>query len=326
MTWLTAAPPAKLNLFLEVTARRPDGYHDLDTVFVAVDWRDQLRIRPRDDDQIRLAITRDEVDWTDAAGTPEPMPIPTDDRNLVVAALRAFHQRFGGPAGWDAELVKSIPAGAGMGGASSDAASALSLAAEHVRIDRQSTRLANLALQIGSDVPFFVSGHAAAHATGRGQRLTELPMPDSAVGFVVVYPAAEISTGGVFGQCRVPAHPVDSQPLRTALMGGHWNTVGDAIVNRLQAPAVGGCPALRQALGWLESNTTERWWMTGSGSACFCMARSPADGQTLANRLRRHCPFLARVRWVCPTTPRMTANSHTHREPVTWKSPKSESN
>ena len=298
MTWLTAKPPAKLNLFLEVTARRADGYHDLDTVFLAVDWHDRLRIRPRVDDQINLTVTRDEDDWTYAAGQPEPMPIPTDDRNLVVEALRAFAGNFGGPAGWDVELTKSIPAGAGMGGASSDAASALLLAAEHVGVDR--SMLADLALQIGSDVPFFTSGHAAAHAAGRGERLTELPIGNPDAAFVVVYPAVEISTGQIFSRCEIPNSPMDSGPLRSALAGGHWNTVGELVVNRLQAAAVGGCPALRQALGWLQSNATERWWMTGSGSACFCIAGSPADGRALADRLRRRCSFAARVRCVCP--------------------------
>ncbi len=168
--------PAKLNLFLHVTGRRPDGFHDLETVFQLVDLYDTLDISVRLDGQIRR----------------EPAPSDallaqlTDEEDLTVRAARLLQQQSGTRLGANIHVQKRIPAGGGLGGGSSDAACVLNALNLQWRLNWPAERLAALGLALGSDVPVFLQGRNA-FASGRGEELTPLSLP--ARWFLIVFPA-----------------------------------------------------------------------------------------------------------------------------------------
>lgn len=181
----TARAPAKLNLGLEIVGRRPDGYHELATIFVAVRPEDDLAIAPADGPSLA-------VDDPALAG----------DDNLALHALRLLAERAGIAPNAAVALQKSIPAAAGLGGASSDAAAVLRLARELWQLPMPDTELVILAAALGSDVPFFLRGGCAL-ATGRGEVLSPLPPPRDAW-FVLVSPRFDIprKTATLYGALR----------------------------------------------------------------------------------------------------------------------------
>ena len=163
--------PAKINLFLEIHGKRHDGFHELETVMSTVNLYDRLRFRLRGDDQIRLSIAnRHSRDFGS-------VHIPDDDRNLVVKALKLLRSRSSAPSnhalGCDVTLFKKIPAEAGLGGASSNAAAALIAGNQFWDLGFSRNQLEGMAAELGSDVPFFLSGGAAI-CRGRGEKVTPL--------------------------------------------------------------------------------------------------------------------------------------------------------
>ena len=176
--------PAKLNLFLHIVGRRPDGYHELQSCFQFVDLCDDIYLQVRADGQIRRA--------RGAAGVPE-------DSDLCVRAARALKAASGSPLGADIDVVKRIPMGAGLGGGSSDAATCLVALNQLWDLNLPTDTLAALGLQLGADVPVFVHGRAA-WAEGVGEKLTPLYPPQSPeeVNYLIIKPNVFVSTGEVF--------------------------------------------------------------------------------------------------------------------------------
>jgi len=172
--------PAKLNLFLHVTGRREDGYHSLQTAFQLVDLCDTLDIRPRDDGTIRRV-----------EGPPEIDP----EADLAVRAARLLQARTGCKLGADIWLRKVVPAGGGLGGGSSDAATVLVALNQLWATGLAAGQLAGLGLELGADVPVFVHGRSA-WAEGVGEVLEPLELPPR--WFAVVHPGVAISTAEVF--------------------------------------------------------------------------------------------------------------------------------
>ena len=200
--------PAKLNLFLHVTGRRPDGYHDIETAFQLVDLQDELTIESRTDGRI----------------VREPAPSDTllaslgDDEDLTVRAARLLQQASGSHLGASIHVAKRIPAGAGLGGGSSDAACVLKALNEQWGLHWPAQQLAELGLQLGSDVPVFVYGHNA-FASGRGELLTPLQLARR--WFVIVDPGISISTRELFAAADLTR---DTPPLTMRALpagGGH---------------------------------------------------------------------------------------------------------
>ncbi len=262
--------PAKLNLFLHVIGRRADGYHLLQSLFVLIDWADTLHFELRDDG--RLARH-------DAGPA-----LPADD--LCLRAARALQSASGTAQGADITVSKQVPAGAGMGGGSSDAASTL-LALNrlwHLNWPRQ--QLAEVGLKLGADVPFFIGGHSA-FVEGIGERLTALNLPQ--LQFAVVKPPAAIATREIF------EHPALRRDTQAVIVAGSPEEAGRRGApaawlegfgkNDLQYPAEDRCAEVAQAARWLEARYGNSR-MTGSGSAVFArvgtaappMATSPAAG------------------------------------------------
>jgi len=244
------AAPAKLNLFLHITGRRPDGYHLLESVFMLIDWCDTLHFELRTDGQ----ITR-----TDLATCGEPLPA----EDLVVRAARALQKASGTSLGVHIGLEKRIPSQAGLGGGSSDAASCLLALQRLWGVRLPPGELRALALQLGADVPFFLCG-GNAWVQGVGDQITPLALP--AARFVVVKPPAGLPTDAIF---RAPTLKRDTE---TATIRGFAANANGPVYefghNDLQPVAQALCPQIGQSLDWLSMQHLNGR-MTGSGSAVF---------------------------------------------------------
>ncbi|MFZ2288063.1 MAG: 4-(cytidine 5'-diphospho)-2-C-methyl-D-erythritol kinase [Halopseudomonas yangmingensis] len=198
MHTLTLPAPAKLNLFLHVTGRRADGYHQLQTLFQFLDISDTLHFQRRDDGQIRL--------------TPELPGVPVES-NLVVRAAHLLQQASGTSLGADIRLEKRLPMGGGIGGGSSDAATTL-LGLNHLwKTGLSLEQLAVLGLQLGADVPVFVQGRAA-WAEGVGEQLTPVEIDEP--WYLLVVPDCHVSTAEIFSDERLTrdTSPITLQAFR----------------------------------------------------------------------------------------------------------------
>lgn len=289
-------PPAKLNVFLELCGKRADGYHELDTVMIPIDWCDELTVRRRDQPGTRLR-----VDWSPSAAViasrlgivgedrERLLGIPNDQRNLVVQALNHFGDRFGIASGFDVTLRKQIPAGAGLGGASSDAAAALTCAAQLHELAGFPDELSSIGAKIGSDVPFFLglggTRCAAMRARGRGERLQPVAV-GTQLHFVVVYPAESLSTASIYAQSRLPDQPVSADNMIAALALGELRAIANETLNRLMEPARKKTQRIDQILKRLWQCDLIGCQLTGSGSACFGIAETAVIASQAAETLR----------------------------------------
>jgi 4-diphosphocytidyl-2-C-methyl-D-erythritol kinase len=246
--WTTWPAPAKLNLFLHVTGRRADGYHELQTLFQLVDLADEIRIRGRDDG----AIVR----------TAGPADVPAED-DLVVRAARRLRERAGDPTlGAEVAVTKRIPLGGGLGGGSSDAATVL------VALDRLwglglgRDALAALGLELGADVPVFVRGSTAL-ATGVGERLQ--PVEVARAWFAIVHPGVAVATGPVF---QAPELTRNSETITiTGSFSPGWPERDLPGRNDLEPVVRSRHAPVRAALEWLGRRGRAR--LTGSGACVF---------------------------------------------------------
>jgi 4-diphosphocytidyl-2-C-methyl-D-erythritol kinase len=263
------AAPAKLNLFLHVTGRRADGYHLLQTVFQMLDHGDTLDFDVRSDGQI--------VRTTDVPGVPA-------EQDLVVRALRllqaAYEKRHGRPApGIDVAVHKILPMGGGLGGGSSDAATAF-LAANHLwQAGFTREQLMALALPLGADVPFFIFGETG-FAEGVGEALQAVAGPD--VWFVVIEPGVAVPTPAIFSAAGLTRN---TNAVTISDFSRHL-TASQGLTgfgrNDLQAVAVTLFPPVAQAIDWLSTYGDAR--MTGSGACVFCAFATEAEAdQVLAD-------------------------------------------
>jgi len=248
MQTLTLPAPAKLNLWLHIIGRRPDGYHELETVFQFLDHGDELRFALREDGVIRL--------HTEIAAVPH-------DSNLIVRAARKLQEQSGTTLGADIWLTKVLPMGGGIGGGSSDAATTLLALAHLWQLDWDEDRLAALGLSLGADVPVFVRGHAA-FAQGVGEQLT--PVDPDEPWYVVLVPQVSVSTVEIFSH---PQLTRDSLPLkmRPVPKGNSRNDCQPVVEQNY--------PEVRNALISLGKFTEAR--LTGTGSCVFGAFPSKAE-------------------------------------------------
>ena len=235
--------PAKLNLFLHITGRRADGYHLLQSVFMLVDWCDTLHF------DVKLDGSIQRIDLN--------TPLPTDD--LIVRAARALQTASGTSLGAEIRIDKQIPAQAGMGGGSSDAASTLLALNKLWGLNWPISKLLSIGLALGADVPFFLYGYNA-WVEGIGEKISPVLVPPSR--FVVVKPHAGIETARIFGS------PTLERATKTATISDFAAQPYDFGRNDLQPVAQALCPEVEMALQWLQSFGLKPR-MTGSGSAVF---------------------------------------------------------
>ena len=235
--------PAKLNLFLHITGRRDDGYHLLQSVFMLIDWCDTLHFDVRDDG----VIEREDL----------TVALPADD--LVVRAAQSLQRASGTPLGAHIAIEKHIPAQAGMGGGSSDAATTLLTLNRLWGLHWPLSKLMPLGLALGADVPFFLGGHNA-WVEGIGEKMTPIDLP--AARFAVVKPNAGLETAKIF---RSPELQRATETATMPVFAVNHYGFGR---NDLQPVAQALCPEMTEALQWLSSfGLSPR--MTGSGSAVF---------------------------------------------------------
>ncbi|HBZ95945.1 MAG TPA: 4-(cytidine 5'-diphospho)-2-C-methyl-D-erythritol kinase [Pseudomonas sp.] len=240
--------PAKLNLWLHIIGRRPDGYHELETVFQFLDHGDELSFALREDGVIRL--------HTEIEAVPH-------DSNLIVRAARKLQEQSGTRLGADIWLTKVLPMGGGIGGGSSDAATTLLALAHLWQLDWDEDRLQRGRRIIGADVPVFVRGHAA-FAQGVGEQLT--PVDPEEPWYVVLVPQVSVSTVDIFSH---PQLTRDSLPLKMRPVP-EGNSRNDC-----QPVVEQSYPGVRNALNSLGKFTEAR--LTGTGSCVFGAFPSKAE-------------------------------------------------
>jgi 4-diphosphocytidyl-2-C-methyl-D-erythritol kinase len=271
--WTDWPAPAKLNLFLHITGRRSDGYHELQSVFRLLEWGDTVRLRPRPDRAIHRIGTS--VDGVDEAS------------DLAIRAAKMLQEAANVAQGADISLEKRIPAGGGFGGGSSDAATVLVVLNRLWGVDWPLRRLAALGAALGADVPVFVLGRNA-WAQGIGERLQPVDLPPA--WYVVAQPPVHCPTAVLFAS---PDLTRDTPPLKMAdfVAGGdpRSDRFGNAFepVLRAREPAV---DAVLEAL-----SRVGRARLTGSGSGCFVefATRESAEAALLALSPALRCRLVA---------------------------------
>ncbi len=281
-----AHAPAKLNLFFEVLARRSDGYHEIETLMCPIDLYDTLYFQEVSSGQLELRCERGFGSLASVGIEPtdlEPTDLPEGRENLVYRAVELLRQRAGVSSGARLRLVKRIPTAAGLGGGSSDAAAALVLANLGWNLQWSVDRLAQLAAELGSDVPFFlVNGPAICR--GRGERIE----PISHLGmlhFVVVRPPAGLSTPAVYGVCQPAEHPHSLAPLQSAVKAGNLEGVGRSLWNRLQPAASSLSPWIEYLQREFDREDVLGHRMSGSGTSYFGLCRHAIHARRVARRL-----------------------------------------
>ena len=245
LTWYPA--PGKLNLFLHVLGRRPDGYHDLQTVFRLIDRCDRVGIVPRSDAKITYNG-------------------PFGEENLIVRAARLLQAETGCARGCDLGLEKHLPIGGGLGGGSSDAATVL-LVLNRIWNLNLGEKLLPLAAKLGADVPFFIYGRNAI-GEGIGERLTAIDLPSA--WYLVLAPQVSVSTKEIFESALTRSTKRLKIPPFLSGQGA----------NDLEAAVVARYPDVAAGLAWLKKQRPQAR-MTGSGACLFAEFETEAEARAL---------------------------------------------
>lgn len=261
--------PAKVNLFLEILGKRPDGYHELETLMVTVSLHDELEFKEESSGSIQL--------------TCDDRELSTGPENLIHKAAELLRRRTGCARGARIGLTKRIPMAAGLAGGSSDAAATLAGLNRLWDLGLPPADLMVLGAELGSDVPFFFAG-PAAWCTGRGEIITPL-IPGTALDLVLICPPQGLSTAAVFRAVRVPERPVSGDAVRRAFVAGDVAELGRSLHNRLQAPAETLCPAVSEVRRRVEALAPAGHQMSGSGTSYFALCRGPDEARRIATAL-----------------------------------------
>jgi 4-diphosphocytidyl-2-C-methyl-D-erythritol kinase len=279
---------AKLNLTLDVVGRRPDGYHEIDSVMQTISLHDLIQVE------------RTDCRVFDLVGA------TIEGENLVLKAARELEGRLGRALPFSMRLIKRIPMAAGFGGGSADAAAFLNAANQLYELKLTPADLAEIARQVGQDVPFFLSG-GTARATGLGSTVTPLPALPSSWRFLVVCPPVQVSTRQVYeavdgtqaGGRRTPAlvemlaHP----PPRPSPARGEGDFQA-VFGNDLEPVSRRLFPALDEAIDRLRA-AVPQLTMTGTGAAFFAPFRGRGEGEAAFRAVRQ----LGLPAWLCRPVP-----------------------
>jgi 4-diphosphocytidyl-2-C-methyl-D-erythritol kinase len=265
-----ARAPAKVNLFLEVLRKRPDGYHEIATLMVAVSLYDTLEFT--EEESGRLELTCDEPS------------LSCGPDNLVWRAAELLRQRYGVSRGARIRLTKRIPLAAGLAGGSSDAAATLAGLNRLWDLGLSRPELATRAAELGSDVAFFFAT-PAAWCTGRGEIVTPTPL-GKPLHLLLACPDAGLATADVYRGVTLPDKPLDGQAIRQALAGGDLREVGRELYNRLQPAAEKLCPEVVETYARLGKGGALGRLMSGSGTSVFALCAGRREAVDSARRLR----------------------------------------
>jgi 4-diphosphocytidyl-2-C-methyl-D-erythritol kinase len=262
--------PAKVNLFLEVLAKRPDGYHEVATLLVAVSLYDTLEFKEDSSGAVQLRCDAPEL--------------TTGPDNLVLKAAALLRQRTGCARGADVRLTKRIPMAAGLAGGSTDCAAALAGLNRLWRLGLSRDELARLGGELGSDVPFFFHT-PAAWCTGRGEMVTPLAL-GRPLDLVIAKPAVGLSTAEVYRGVTVPDRPWTGEEVRRAVADGDVEAIARHLHNRLQETAERLRPEIGAGLGRLRAEGPAGQLMSGSGTSLFALCRDPGEARRVARAVK----------------------------------------
>lgn len=248
--------PAKLNLFLEIVGKRPDGYHNIESVFLAIDLADTLHARPQTNNSITLTCDQPDV--------------PSDEGNLAVKAAKLLQQECGTREGIAFHLEKRIPMGGGLGGGSSNAAAALRLANTVWRCGLSDSDLATLAERIGSDVPFFLHGGLCL-CQGRGERITPLKHFPNHLRIGLALPPLHSDTASAYRGLHLPTPGTakKADDFIKAVETGDPAAISAAAFNRFEETIFIAFPELGRLHADLDRRLGHGARMTGSGSGLW---------------------------------------------------------
>lgn len=286
--------PAKVNLFLEVTGKRPDGYHDLATLFAKVGIYDELEFS-RGRPGIRLAVRGGGIPGSSSARD-----------NIIYKAAEKFFAAFAIEPAVGITLRKNIPVGAGLGGGSSDAAAALLGLCRLYGLKRPAVikKLMKLAAELGSDVPFFLLEEGMAAGTGRGEKLKAIKRRGKMPELVLVYPGLPVYTKEVYGALRLGApaaikrRTADFSRLVRLVKEGKFSAAGAGLMfNRLEDPVLPLHPEVRQAREDLAKAGADGVLMSGSGATVFALVWGRRRALKIASVMavnKKHRVFFAK--------------------------------
>jgi 4-diphosphocytidyl-2-C-methyl-D-erythritol kinase len=269
---------AKINLFLRVTGRRADGYHELDSVFLPISLADEIRLEIRSAEEASITLNCDAPSLGSSAS------------NLATRAARAFMSEFDLAAQVQIDLRKRIPVAAGLGGGSSDAGAVLRMMASAAGVDdgEDWLRIHRVALSLGADVPFFLDPRPS-RVNGIGERIAPMP-PVPRMPIVIVVPPFEVSTAAIF-RALTPEDFSGAAPDTDIEAIVRGETSSAIAVNDLAATAIAQFPEIRRLKGLLEESGARAAGMSGSGGAVFGVFGSPEDADRAADRVRKRAPF-----------------------------------
>ena len=295
MDKLTLQAPAKLNLLLDITGKRPDGYHEVRMIMQTVRWHDVLTLEKTGLPGIFFRVT----DPEGRTLSEEESGIPSDGRNLVLKAAELLSEGTDIFSGLSITLEKHLPSQAGLGGGSSDAAAALFGLDRLYGLGHSREELSRKALRLGADVPFFLQGGTCL-AEGIGEKLTKLE-PVRLPHILIVKPKASLSTKLVYEICdKLPGtdHPDVAGFLR-ALSGKEHHpdtfltTICATMGNVMETAAFSICPEVRSLRDTLLDFDAETALMTGSGSAVFGIFQKEENARNAMDALRKEAPDLS---------------------------------
>ena len=280
---IEATAPAKVNLFLHIVGKRPDGYHLLESLFAFTTMGDKLKVSPSNEFTFSLsgpfAAALSDVDR---------------DRNLVVRAAKLFAQMAHKPLDFTIELEKNLPIASGIGGGSSDAAQTLKLLHSYWGLDWPLTDLEELALRLGADVPACLYSQPLM-VRGIGEVVEKVPYKGSQY-ILLVNPGQAIATPQVFKAYGDRTAAFDPPLDKAGLKGAFSDLKG--VSNSLQAGAVKLCPEIKNVLGTLKATADVRTVrMSGSGATCFALYDNKEACREAANIIKGD----QSAWWVCPT-------------------------
>lgn len=248
--------PAKINLFLKVLGKRPDGYHDIFSWFQAIDLADHLEIEQTADVQITIATNSPAV--------------PTGPENLVYQAAQLIQERRGKPTGFRIKIWKNIPVAAGLGGGSSDAAAFIKGVDKLLGLGLNRPEMAALGLKLGSDLPFFFSRGQAA-VSGRGERVQNIDLPIDYLVFLVT-PPFPIRASEAYGKVRIDlTEPVAPISLYNCRQAQELFVVISTMANDLEPALLESYPILDKIGKMLEKTGASIVRLTGSGPTIFAL-------------------------------------------------------
>lgn len=308
---IRAIVPCKVNLALKVLGRRSDGFHELETIMMAVGLCDELTFRPDVSGEIRLRLAF--VDGQPLASDDPAWEVPCDTNNLVVRAITNIAKELGREnLGGDIQLVKSIPSMAGLGGGSADAAAAILLGAlgclgEQLSWSNHFPACQKIAAKLGSDINFFLEGHTSenswlAYCRGRGEQITPI---DATLDcwLVLVHPPIGCSTKEVFCRLRIEeSSQRQVVDVLESLKSKQTDRVASAMFNDLESPACGVTSYIERSRNWIDRYDHLGQCMSGSGSARFCLCDSREQAEKIANGIRSNGARAYVVRpWIQPS-------------------------